>query len=285
VKSPGDLITLAGASVHVVVEGPSEATRIVLSSGLGGAWFDWQPTVDMLRESHRIINFDRPGLGTSPPERGAPSLRRETDRLAALARWAGSPAIIAAHSYAAFHAEALARTHPDLVAGLVLVDPSCERAARARVRLSPVITPATRAIGALAGVSGAARLLGPRSRGWFMRQISTSDLVPPAFVREVYGRGAVVGAALAEYVAYREMAADLAGLRSRRPFPEIPLVVLTALGDVRRPARRRAWAECHRRLAAMSPYGRQVTLDDARHLLQTDRPDDVAGALIEMASR
>jgi pimeloyl-ACP methyl ester carboxylesterase len=285
VKAPGDLITLAGASVHVVVEGPPGGAKIMLSSGLGGAWFDWQPTVDLLRDSHRVINFDRPGLGASPPERAAPSLGHETELLAALAQWGGSPVIIAAHSYAAFHAEALARTYPDQVAGLVLVDPSCERAARLRVRLSPLITPVTRAIGTLAGVSGAARLLGPPARGWFMRKISRRDAAPPALVRAVYGRGAVVGAALAEYVAYREMAADLAGLRSRRPFPEIPLVVLTALGDVRRPASRRAWVECHRRLAAMSPYGTQVTLDDARHLLQTDRPDAVAIALTEMASR
>jgi pimeloyl-ACP methyl ester carboxylesterase len=78
------------------------------------------------------------------------------------------------------------------------------------------------------------------------------------------------------------MAADLADLRSRRPFPEIPLVVLTALGDLRPAGRRRAWAECHRRLAAMSPYGRQVTLDGARHLVQTDRPDAVADAIVSV---
>ncbi|HEY7487311.1 MAG TPA: alpha/beta hydrolase [Streptosporangiaceae bacterium] len=285
VTLPGEVIDVAGERLHVVVDGPDSGPPLLLSSGLGGAWFDWQPTVDLLRDRYRIVNFDRPGLGGSPQQWAAPTLPAETARLAALAGRMGAPVLLAAHSYAAFHAEALARTHPELVSGLVLVDPSCEPGARSRVRLSPVLTPLVRAVGVLAGTSGAARLLGPWARGLFMRKISHRDAAPPAVVREVYGRGAVVGTSLAENIAYGEMAADLVALRKARPLPEIPLTVLTALGDVRSAAGRRAWIERHRRLAAMSPYGRQIVLDGARHLLQTDRPDAVADAVIEIGSR
>jgi pimeloyl-ACP methyl ester carboxylesterase len=286
VTPPGELISVAGDRLHLVVEGRPDAPPVLLTSGLGGAWFDWLPTVDLLRDRHRVINFDRPGLGASPPLRGAPTLRAEAARLAALARWAGRPVIVAAHSYAAFHAEALARTCPDLVAGLILVDPSCESAARPRrLHLSGAVSPALRAVGGLAGATGAARLLGPWSRNQFMRRISHHDPIPPAIVRAVYGRGSVVGAAMVENVAYGEMAGDLIRLRRSRPFPEIPLTVLTALGDVRSPHREHAWVECHRRLAWMSPYGRQISLAGARHLLQTDRPDAVAEAVTEIRSR
>ncbi|HZB30158.1 MAG TPA: alpha/beta hydrolase [Streptosporangiaceae bacterium] len=285
VTPPGELISVAGDRLHLVVDGRTDAPPVLLSSGLGGAWFDWLPTVDLLRGRHRVINFDRPGLGASPPLRSAPTLRAEAARLAALARWAGRPVIVAAHSYAAFHAEALARTCPDLVAGLILVDPSCESAARPRPHLSRVVCPVLRAVGRLAGASGAARLLGPWSRTQFMRRISHHDPVPPAFVRAVYGRGSVVGAALVENVAYREMAGDLIRLRRSRPFPEIPLTVLTAVGDMRSPDHGHPWVECHRRLAWMSPYGRQVTIAGGRHLLQTDRPDAVAEAITEMGPR
>ena len=290
VTLPGELISVAGERLHVVVDGRLDAPPVLLSSGLGGAWFDWQPTVDLLRDRYRVINFDRPGLGASPPTRpawrAAPTLRAESARLAALAGWAGRPVIVAAHSYAAFHAEALARTCPDLVAGLILVDPSCESAARPRrPHLSRAASPVLRAVGGLAGATGAARLLGPRSRSLFMRRISHRDPVPPALVRAVYGRGPVVGTAMVENVTYGEMAGDLILLRRARPFPEIPLTVLTALGDLRSPGRRETWIDCHRRLAWMSPYGRQISLDGARHLLQTDRPDDVAEAVTEIRSR
>ncbi|HEU5159512.1 MAG TPA: alpha/beta hydrolase [Streptosporangiaceae bacterium] len=285
VTLPGQLISVAGQRSHVVVDGPADAPPVLLSNGLGGAWFDWQPTVDLLRDRHRVIRFDRPGLGGSPPLRAAPTLPAEAARLAALARWAGRPVIVAAHSYAAFHAEALARTRPGLVAGMILVDPSCESAARPRPHLSRPATPLLGAVGWLAGATGAARLLGPWARSRYMRRISHHDPVPRALVRAVYGRGSVAAAALTENVAYGEMAGDLIALRRVRPFPEIPVTVLTALGGMRSPGRRRAWTASHRRLAAMSPYGRQITLADARHLVQTDRPDAVAEAITELGSR
>ena len=118
-----------------------------------------------------------------------------------------------------------------------------------------------------------------------MRRISHRDPVPPALVRAVYGRGSVAGTAMVENVAYGEMAGDLIQLRRVRPFPEIPVTVLTALGDPRSPGSENALIDCHRRLAGMSPSGRQISLTDARHLVQTDRPDAVAEAVIEMSPR
>ncbi|HEX6471545.1 MAG TPA: alpha/beta hydrolase [Streptosporangiaceae bacterium] len=261
---------------------------ILLSSGLGGAWFDWRPAMDMLSDRYRVIAFDRPGLGASPPGWTAPTLAGEAVRLAGLAERAvprGGRAVVVAHSWAAFHAEALARTRPELVAGLVFVDPSCESAARPRRHLSPVLAPLLRGVGVLAGASGAARLLGPWAHHMVMRRISGGVPAPPAAVRAVYGRGSVVGTALVENATYGEMAGDLVALRRARPFPEIPLTVLTALGGMRSAARRRAWVDCHRRLAWMSPYGRQVTVDGAGHLLQVDRPDAVAEAVADLITK
>jgi pimeloyl-ACP methyl ester carboxylesterase len=279
-----------GGQHNIVAAGRGRAgdPPVLLSSGLGGAWFDWRPVMDLLRDRYRVIAFDRPGLGGSPPGWAAPTLAGEAARLAELAGLAapgGGRVVVAAHSWAAFHAEALARTRPDLVAGLVFVDPSCESAARPRRHLSPLLVPFLRGIGALAGASGAARLLGPPAHGMVMRRISGHPPAPPAAIRAVYGRGSVVGAALVENATYGEMAGDLVALRRVRPFPEIPLTVLTALGGMRSAARRRAWIDCHRRLAWMSPYGRQVTVDGAGHLLQADRPEAVAEAVAGLITK
>ncbi|MGK5550931.1 alpha/beta fold hydrolase [Actinomadura kijaniata] len=268
--------------VHVVETGrPGATPPLLLTSGLGSAWFDWQPSVELLNAGHRVIAFDRPGLGLSPAGKAPPSLRREIRLLADLARWAGPPVVLLAHSMAGFHVEALARVHPELVAGMVLVDPSYERRlACPSFRIAAATTGATRAAGHLLNVTRAARLLGPLGRRIVMRFTSRRDEpVDGEVVRSVYGRGTVLGTVLAEELAYREMAADLEALRGRLPFPPVPLVVLTALGDASDPEDAQRWIEDHARLAAMSPRGEQVILPDTLHMVQLDRPDAVADAV------
>lgn len=276
-----EIVNAGREQVHVVRSGPVDGPPVLLDSGLGGAWFDWDPVVALLRDAYRVTVFDRPGLGASPAATAPPSLRRDVALVAALAeRGAGRPVTIVAHSMAAFHAEALARVRPDLVRALVLVDPSHEHDARACVRLSSVLTPAFTAAGALLELSGAAGFAGPWGRRAVLRHTSRAgDPAPDAAVRSVYGRGTVLGTVLAENFAYREMAADLVALRARRPFPPVPLTVLTALGDVRRDACKRAWSDGHAVLAAMSPQGRQVKLPESRHMIHLDRPDAVAEAV------
>ncbi|MFD0901656.1 alpha/beta fold hydrolase [Actinomadura sediminis] len=276
-----EIVNVGRERVHVVRSGPVDGPPLLLDSGLGGAWFDWDAVVALLRETYRVTVFDRPGLGASPAAAAAPSLRRDVALTAALAdRAADGPVTIVAHSMAAFHAEALARVRPGLIRGLVLVDPSHEHGARARVRPSAVLTPAFMGAGRLLELSGAAGVLGPWGRRALLRRTSRAgDPAPDAAVRSVYGRGTVLGTVLAENLAYREMAADLTALRARRAFPPIPLIVLTALGDVRLAACRRAWSDGHAVLAAMSPQGRQVKLPEARHMIHLDRPDAVADAI------
>ncbi|WP_329519379.1 alpha/beta fold hydrolase [Spirillospora sp. NBC_01491] len=303
----GTVVDAGGERVHVVETGPPGGPPLLLSSGLGGAWFDWRPSADLLDGAHRVTVFDRPGLGLSPAGRAAPSLRRETAILAGLAERAGGRVVVVAHSLAGFHAEAFARQWPDLVRGLVLVDPSYERdpsggawrprfsrvathpaapRVQAPPRVSAAAVPATRALGAVVGATRIPWLAAPAGRRLAMRFLTRRRVpVPDGEVRAVYGRGTVLGGILAEELAYREMAADLAALRVRLPFPPVPLVVLTALGDVKDPAKAREWAEGHRTLAEMSPYGRQVKLPTELHLLHVDRPDVVAEAVAEVLGR
>ncbi|WP_131737108.1 alpha/beta fold hydrolase [Actinomadura roseirufa] len=276
----GELVNVGREQVHVVTSGPADGPPLLLSSGLGGAWFDWRPSAALLEDAHRVIAFDRPGLGLSPAAHAAPTLRREVDVLAALAARAGGPVVVLAHSMAAFHAEALARLRPGLVRGLVLVDPSYERNPRVALRYAAALTPAATATGAVLGATRLARVVGPLGRRLVLKHTSRRD--DPAsggVVRSVYGRGTVLGTALAENLAYPEMALDLARLRERCPFPAVPLVVLTALGDVKEPAEARKWAAGHARLAAMSPLGSQIELADALHMVHLDRPDAVADAV------
>jgi pimeloyl-ACP methyl ester carboxylesterase len=279
---PGEFVHIGDDHLHVVEDGAAEqnsAPAVLLTSGLGGAWFDWIAVTELLRTRHRVISFDRPGFGGSPPG-GETGLRAEADRLAGLARWAGPPVIVVAHSIAGFHAEALARRNPELVAGMVLVDPSAEpyelRYARRLGRLAPV----AETLGRLAGRSGLAAV-GPRIRGLVMRRITErGDVAPPEFSRAVYTLPHVLGALLAENARYREQAKDLLVLRESTPFPDIPLQVITALGDVRGDGG--DWARVHADLAALSPQGRQIVLPRTRHMVQIDRPEVIAEAVARL---
>jgi pimeloyl-ACP methyl ester carboxylesterase len=274
-RLPGELVTVGGDRLHVVSEGTG-TPPLLLSAGLGGAWFDWIPVAELLRDRHRVISFDRPGLGGSPPARGAGRLREEADRLAALARWAGPPVIVVAHSVAGLHAEAFARLRPELVRGMVLVDPSAEPDEPRHAWLLTTLAPMARLAGAAAGLTGVPRFAGPRARGIAMRQLTRrGDIAPPDLARAVYTRGHVLGTLLVELTGYRRMAADLLRLRRLAPFPDIPLRVITALADTRDGG----WERAHADLAALSPRGRQIVLPDTGHLVQIDRPEVVAEAV------
>ncbi|WP_433466858.1 alpha/beta fold hydrolase [Spirillospora sp. CA-128828] len=280
VNGAGEIVNVGREQVHVVDSGPLDAPPLLLSSGLGGAWFDWTPAVALLRDEYRVTVFDRPGLGLSPAAVAPPSLRRDTAIMEALAERTGRPVTVLAHSMAAFHAEALARLRPELVRGMVLVDPSYERDPHVRVRVAAALTPLATATGAFLGATRLAKAAGPLGRRLVLKHTSRRDeAVPEDVVRSVYGRGTVIGAVIAEELAYREEAADLARLRERRPFPPVPLTVVTALGDVEKPDKKREWSEDHEHLARMSPRGGRIELPDALHMVPLDRPDVVADAV------
>jgi pimeloyl-ACP methyl ester carboxylesterase len=278
------IVEAGGERVNLMETGPRDGPPVVISHGLGGAWFDWQATLTRLEGEYRLMLLDRPGLGLSPAARTPPSLRREVAILAGLVDGIGVPVTVMAHSIAGFHAEAFARQYPELVRGLVQVDPSYEGDARQpRFRVAAAAG-AAEVFGTVVGATGLPRLLGPAGRRLAMRFFARHPVdTPDAEVREVYGRGTVVGAMIAEWLAYPEEAADLSRLRERLPFPPVPLVVLTALADVRGADARRKWTEGHAHLASMSPLGRQVVLEDSMHMVQMDCPDAVAEAVASVA--
>jgi pimeloyl-ACP methyl ester carboxylesterase len=63
----GRLVRVAGSATHVVVEpGPADAVPVVLTAGLGGAWYDWDPVVPLLVGSAPVLRFDRRSAGRNP---------------------------------------------------------------------------------------------------------------------------------------------------------------------------------------------------------------------------
>ena len=307
-RIPGRLVRLAGSATHVVVEpGPESAVPVVLSSGLGGAWYDWDRVVPLLAGLAPVLRFDRPGLGWSEPSAVPPTLAGEAERIRELLATPGvladgapaaGRAVIVAHSLAGFHAEAFARLYPELVAGIVLVDGSAEPdvaapepAEAAQRRLAQ-----WRTLGELATRAGLAGVAMPRLRALAIRlsRNGGSDLADPADVAATAASGRLLTAALLENATYNAVAAQLLELRCEKPFPQDPpLRVIAAFGStpavralpftsdkVRR--RNETWLARQRQLAELSAHGTLIELADSAHYVPFDRPDSIAETVREV---
>jgi len=89
-----------------------------------------QPTV---AKTTRVCAYDRPNTRPDGVDRSTPvpqphTVQQDVDDIVNLlaAGHLSTPVVVAAHSYGGLIADLLARTHPDLVSGLVMVDPVSE---------------------------------------------------------------------------------------------------------------------------------------------------------------
>ena len=293
---PGQLLRVAGTVHHAVVDyGPEGSAPVVFTSGLGGAWYDWDSVVPLIVGRAALVRFDRPGLGWSQPSAVPPSLAGEADRIRRLleALDLARPAVLVGHSLAGFHVEAFARLYPELTAGVVIVDGSTEPDAVPPPAFSQRVR-RWRLLGGALRVTGVGALLGPSVRRLAIAATTMHgpDAADADQVAATFAAGRPDTAAMVENATYFDLAAQLLELRCEKPFPPVPLRVLAAFGASRieralfppnLAARMRdGWRLRQRDLAALSPLGTLVELADSAHYIPFDRPDAVADAVLSV---
>lgn len=103
---------------------------IIGQANLGPSPTATQPTV---AKTTRVCAYDRPNTRQDGPGRSTPvpqphSVQQDVDDVVKLIAAANlsTPLVVAADSYGGLIADLLARTHPELVSGLVFVDPTSE---------------------------------------------------------------------------------------------------------------------------------------------------------------
>jgi pimeloyl-ACP methyl ester carboxylesterase len=122
---------------------------VVLEAGLGDAAAAWERVIPLLAPHVRVVAYDRAGLGGSAPAPGLVTIDRQVDDLAAIITGlAAGPCVLAGHSWGGVLVQLLAFRRPELVAGLVLVDPGHEEmesalplAIRWGWRIAPAVVP------------------------------------------------------------------------------------------------------------------------------------------------
>ena len=123
--APADMIDLAGTRLHVRDTGPRDAPVVLLMHGFGASLHTWEPWALALQDRYRVIRFDLPGSGLSPPDpSGDYTDARSRALVTAVLDHAGvAQATIVGHSMGGRIAWSYAAREPQRVRALVLVAP------------------------------------------------------------------------------------------------------------------------------------------------------------------
>jgi pimeloyl-ACP methyl ester carboxylesterase len=240
-KRVSDAAADTGRRVVRKVEAGAGGPTVVLEAGLNNGAASWRRVMPLLAPHVRVVAYDRAGLGGSTPAPGLATIDRQVDDLAeVITGLAAGPCVLAGHSWGGILVQLLAFRRPELVAGLVLVDPGHEEMESAL----------------------------PLAARWGWRAART------VFPDELHDDAPVTFAAL------RELRA------AATPFPDVPVVVLSAAGTFPFLRRFRAhWTGLQADLAATARQGRHVVVDGTGHDIPRDRPDVVADAILAVAAQ
>lgn len=115
-----------GLTVHLRDEGSPLAPAVVLLHGSNASLHTWEPWVEQLKATHRVISYDQPGHGlTGPHPRDCYTAACFTQVVEAVAKDRKLDRfVLAGNSMGGWVAWNYALAHPERLAGLVLVDAS-----------------------------------------------------------------------------------------------------------------------------------------------------------------
>jgi pimeloyl-ACP methyl ester carboxylesterase len=290
--APGRLLRVADVDVHVDVQGQGPA--VLIDSGLGGSSIEWARVAADLEDEFTLIRYDRPGFAWSPGSECDRRAQAAATRLISLLRVLDveGPVILVGHSLGGLHVRVAAALAPELIGGLVLVDPSHEgmlevietstAAAVTRVVLRTVASAAPVGIGRLAGRAFARLALAERQQPLTPAERQGARLSGLLTSRTVHGLRALS----AEHAALADSLRQLVELTASESAADIPLTVITAAAPSDNPRVVTARAQIdqlHAELVAASPRGRQVLAERSGHLVPLDQPEIITQSVRETA--
>lgn len=269
-----------GRTLHLHCRGAGLPT-VLLDAGLGLDSSVWGKVHPELARTTRTCAYDRAGYGSSDPGPLPRDARNLSNDLLSLLQTSGegTPFVIVAHSAAATTARIVAGRRPEMIAGLVLVDPGADVAALRKV----------------GPVWGAAHDAGQGAALKCIRATAAGEMKPGASIYTECGSPPLDG-----QLASRSMAKSILSESESEPpaaafspsapgsLGDLPVIVLTAedkfaARDGAAPTEtqplRKLWAAGGAALAALSTRGAQRTVPGASHVIQFEKPEAVIAAV------
>ncbi|MBW3536534.1 MAG: alpha/beta hydrolase [Actinobacteria bacterium] len=262
-----------------VVSAGDGSPVVLFDSALGMPLEAWSLVAPTIAMQNRVILWDRPGIGRSGP----PASWDAEGMAAAMATVIRSvdetSVIVVGHSRGGIHALALAAFHPELLAGMVLVESShpdqLNRMPASDGPLLRAVRLLSRAPRPLAKLPAHAVRLLVRARGDRARPgaRAMAELAPALSAR--------LDGFVAEHDNGPALLADVAQAIVDRGVPDVPVIVLTGDLNYADPADQATWNGMHEELAALSPLGRHVHVE-CGHEMPFSSPNAVIDAINEV---
>lgn len=283
----GQLVDVGGYRLHVRVEGEGAPT-VVLDAGAGGMGLMWELVRPALARRTRVVTYDRAGLGWSEPSprpRTADVMAEELHTLLTRAAIPG-PYVLVGWSLGGPVVRQLAARHPDLVAGLVLVDSAHEHQMR---RFPEALTRRLSAMTAPFRVLQFLARLGLLALNPAVIPVEGAGRLPADVVAAIRGRIASGGDHVDALLAETEAVAA-ARTEPVRTLGDLPLIVLShgqlpadavppSLGPAVRAEYEQTWQALQDELTALSTRGRRRVAAQSGHNIPFDQPELVIDAV------
>jgi pimeloyl-ACP methyl ester carboxylesterase len=268
-RNPDDLgwvdraVDVGGHDLHLRCRGTG-SPAIVLDTGLGETYRTWEPVIEELARELHVCVYDRAGYGESDAGPFPRSSERVAGELASLLIAADEARshVLVGHSLGGVHTLIVADTHPELVSGVVAIDPP---------------PPEFVAGNAFPGLAQMAEQQTLELRRQAQQQRDDGQAGYAAYFDSVASEHEMLLSGSAE---------RYTGLKS---LGEIPLIVIgaglpnPALGDVADEFQS-FWVRSNRGLATLSRNGSFVLARDSGHHVHLDSPQIVVDAVRRLAA-
>ncbi len=107
-----------------VIEYGGTGPLMVCVHGLEGSAYNWRLVAPELIKTHTVVAPDLRGFGYTEPGGNPASVEHNADVVAAVIKAYGGPAVVMGNSMGGLVSILAAGEHPDLISGLILVDPA-----------------------------------------------------------------------------------------------------------------------------------------------------------------
>ncbi len=275
--APGTLVDVGGYNLHLYCMGEGSPT-VIIETGLTVQALSWKSAQTAMSEFTRVCTYDRAGYGWSDVGVMPRTARQITGELVTLLANAAieAPYVLVGHSIGGLYTRYFAATHPELVAGVVLVDASPPD------YFALVDTVPSVAQGVLAEKMGFEEFfLGMRVSGEYVG-------FPAPGVTEEDTETYVALAARQSFweTAYSELVSaghSLDQTRAAGDLGNLPLIVLSAtlpFGDTPEEVEAQGfWVQAQEAQASLSTRGEFIAVEDSRHYIYVDQPRVVIDAV------
>jgi len=255
---------------------------VVLDAALGEpGMLAWASVMPLVAPKAHAVAYDRAGIGLSDPMSPL-TLDAQVDDLTSVLEACGDgPCIVVGHSWGGLLAQLVAWRRPDLVAGLVLIDPADERylATSPTDELREGVVMGEAAIAQHASGELPTTIRSVFSD--FARQLSDDPVLAEraldAYIAS-YATESQARMVLDETLLVIDSLPRIQKMRESQSLLDIPVVILSATTGTPKPQRER-YTSFHAEVATSVLRGEHIVLPDTSHAANQERPAEIAGAI------